>query len=211
VSLIDEQIEQAGWSKPQVDKAVSGKADVCRQSFKAYRQAIHPKLKWNWAVEEITDELQLFYEAFEEGRRPKLAIEMPPQHGKSLAAEDFISWTAGKHPEWKTIYASYTDRLGMRINRNLYRVFSTVSHHDIFPDFMINQPGLVCNTELIEYVNGLGSFRNTTIGGSINGMELNLGVLDDYSKNYTPTKKPRLNCVASGCRTLCSISCARST
>jgi hypothetical protein len=96
---LTEQIEQVGWSKPQVDEAVSGKADVCRQEFKAYRQAIHPNLKWNWAVEEITEELQLFYEAFEAGKRPKLAIEMPPQHGKSLAAEDFISWVSGKRPE----------------------------------------------------------------------------------------------------------------
>jgi hypothetical protein len=121
VRLIEEEIEQVGWSKPQVDESVVRKAEVCRQEFKAYRQAIHPKLKWNWAVEEITEELQLFYEAFEEGKRPKLAIEMPPQHGKSLAAEDFISWVAGKRPEWKTIYASYTDRLGMRINRNRSR------------------------------------------------------------------------------------------
>jgi hypothetical protein len=40
----------------------------------------------------------------------------------------------------------------------------------------------VCNTELIEFCNNIGSFRNTTIEGSINGMELNLGVVDDYSK-----------------------------
>jgi hypothetical protein len=141
MSLIDIPPQRVGWPKLQVDESVARKAEVCRHSFKAYRQAVHPNLKWNWAVEEITKELQQFYEAFEEGKRPKLAIEMPPQHGKSLAAEDFISWTAGKRPDWKTIYASYTDRLGMRINRNLYRVFNTLSHHSIFPDFLIDQQG----------------------------------------------------------------------
>jgi hypothetical protein len=44
VSLIEE-IEQLGWSKPQLDETVTRKAEVCRQSFKAYRQAIHPHLK----------------------------------------------------------------------------------------------------------------------------------------------------------------------
>jgi hypothetical protein len=81
-------------------------------SFREFRAAIHPNMKWNWMVEVITEELQLFYEAFVAGKRPKLAIEMPPQHGKSLAAEDFIAWVAGKQRSWKTIYASYSDNLG---------------------------------------------------------------------------------------------------
>jgi hypothetical protein len=40
----------------------------------------------------------------------------------------------------------------------------------------------MCNTDLIEYVGESGSFRNTTIDGQINGMELHLGVVDDYAK-----------------------------
>jgi hypothetical protein len=158
------------------------KADDAQRSFKAFRKAIHPDLKWNWMVEIITEELQLFYEAFEEGKRPKLAIEMPPQHGKSLAAEDFIAWIAGKQRSWKTIFASYSEALGTQRNRNLYRLFTSVSYQNIFPDFAVDQRGWICNTSLIEYVGDVGSFRNTTIEGPINGMELHLGVLDDYSK-----------------------------
>jgi hypothetical protein len=61
-----------------------------QMSFKEFRIAIHPKMEWNWMVELITHELQLFYNAFVEGKRPKLAIEMPPQHGKSWSAEDSL-------------------------------------------------------------------------------------------------------------------------
>src|SRR6202022_633208 len=39
-----------------------------------------------------------------------------------------------------------------------------------------------CNTSLIEFAGYSGSFRNTTIGGAINGMELHLGVIDDPVK-----------------------------
>jgi len=39
-----------------------------------------------------------------------------------------------------------------------------------------------CNASLIEYVGGPGSFRNTTVGGPITGMEQHLGVLDDFVK-----------------------------
>jgi hypothetical protein len=59
------------------------------------------------------------------GKRPKLAISTPPQHGKSTAAEDFAGWIAGKQPDWKTIYASYSDDLGVRCNLNLQRLFAS--------------------------------------------------------------------------------------
>jgi hypothetical protein len=157
-------------------------SDNSQMSFREFRAAIHPKLHWNWMVEKITDELQLFYEAFEDGKRPKLAIEMPPQHGKSLAAEDFIARCAGRQRSWKTIFASHSEALGTQRNRNLYRLFKSESYQNVFPDFFIEQKGWVCNTDLIEYCGDVGSFRNTTVEGTINGMELHLGVVDDYAK-----------------------------
>jgi hypothetical protein len=87
-------------------------SDHGQKSFKDFRKAIHPNLQWNWMVELVTAELQLFYDAFVAGKRPKLVTEMPPQHGKSLAAEDFIAWIAGRQRSWKTIFASYSEALG---------------------------------------------------------------------------------------------------
>jgi predicted phage terminase large subunit-like protein len=154
-----------------------------QRDFETFRRTIRPHFKWNWMVERLTRELQVFYEAFEAGKRPKLAIELPPQHGKSLGAEDFVAWVAGKQRSWKTIYASYSADLGTLRNRNLYRLFSSERYRLIFPDFVIEQPGWQCNTDIIEYVGSEGgSFRNTTIDGPINGMELHLGIIDDYAK-----------------------------
>jgi hypothetical protein len=34
----------------------------------------------------------------------------------SVAAEDFAAWMAGRNPDYKTIYASYSDDLGTRMN-----------------------------------------------------------------------------------------------
>jgi hypothetical protein len=41
-----------------------------KHSFKAFRKTIRPGMKWNWMVEAITIELQAFYEAFRDGKRP---------------------------------------------------------------------------------------------------------------------------------------------
>jgi hypothetical protein len=38
-------------------------ASDCQNSFKQFRKTIRPNMKWNWMVEEITNELQGFYNA----------------------------------------------------------------------------------------------------------------------------------------------------
>jgi predicted phage terminase large subunit-like protein len=158
-------------------------AAKARESFAMFRRTIRPGMLWNPFVGEITRELQKFHEAFVASKRPKLAILCPPQHGKSWAAEDFIAWVAGKHPDWKTIYASYSEELGTLRNMNLQRLFTSQRYHHIFPNLRIGGTGYQCNASLIEYAGGPGSFRNTTVNGSITGMEQHLGVVDDFVKS----------------------------
>ena len=55
----------------------TGTAAECIRSFKTFRATIRPNMKWNWMVERVCDEMQVFDEAFERGLRPKLAIELP--------------------------------------------------------------------------------------------------------------------------------------
>jgi hypothetical protein len=53
------------------------------------------------------------------GKRPKLVISSPPQHGKSLAVTDFMAWAMGLNPDLKVIFASYSDALGERASIDL--------------------------------------------------------------------------------------------
>jgi hypothetical protein len=159
-------------------------AAMARDSFVAFRHIIRPTMLWGPFVAQLTRELQKFHDAFVAGKRPKLAILCPPQHGKSWAAEDYIAWLAGKRPDFNTIYASYSEDLGELRNRNLQRLFTSQRYQHIFPNFRIGGAGTryQCNTSHIEYVGCSGSFRNTTINGPITGMEQHLGVLDDFVK-----------------------------
>jgi predicted phage terminase large subunit-like protein len=166
----------------RLDAITEANAALARESFAVFRRTIRPGMLWSPFVGQITRELQKFHEAFVAGKRPKLAILCPPQHGKSWAAEDFIAWDAGKNPDWKTIYASYSDDLGVLRNLNLQRLFTSQRYRHIFPNLMIGGTGYQCNTSLIEYAGGPGSFRNTTVNGPITGMEQHLGVLDDFVK-----------------------------
>jgi hypothetical protein len=153
-----------------------------RENFRIFRHVMHPDMVWGWWTVDISNELQQFYLDLVAGRRPKLAIMAPPQHGKSTAAVDFIAWLAGKNPDCKTIFASYSDDLGVRTNLDLQRRLGSDSYRRIFPNTRINTPGWKHDSSHIEFAGHRGSFRNTTVSGAITGMELNLGIIDDPVK-----------------------------
>jgi hypothetical protein len=62
-------------------------------------------------------------------------------------------------------------------NVDLQRMMQSPLYKLIFPNTRVGLSGWQCNTSLIEYAGRFGSFRNTTTMGSINGMELHLGVI----------------------------------
>jgi len=160
-----------------------------RKDFLLFRKLINPKDKWGWWQEEVAHELQKFFDDLMAGKRPKLVIQAPPQHGKSVQVIDFIAWLAGKNPDLRTIYTSFSERLGVRANLRLQRLYDSEIYQEIFPDTHINKTNSISfsgqflrNREILEYCGNSGYFRNTTVGGSITGEGLDLGVIDDPLK-----------------------------
>lgn len=163
---------------------IEQKVRKARESFLDFRQLINKKLKVGWWQVEVTRALQDYFYELVAGVRPKLIIQAPPQHGKSLLIIDFIAWTAGKTPELKAIYTSFSNRLGIRANLRLQRIFDSNIYQRIFPDTKIGAKGAINadvlrNQDILEYVGCDGSFRNTTVRGSITGESLDLGIIDD--------------------------------
>lgn len=162
---------------------------AARRSFWAFRQLMHPNMKRGWFQREMAHELQLFYEDLVSGRKPKMVVQAPPQHGKSETITDFIAWLAGRNPELRSIFASYSERLGTRTNLRIQRMMDTEKYRRTFPEtFLWSNEARgtgaqhLRNREMLEYVGHEGSFRNTTIMGPINGEGLDLGLIDDPIK-----------------------------
>ncbi|WP_419638893.1 terminase large subunit domain-containing protein, partial [Thiolapillus sp.] len=111
-----------------------------------------------------------------------LIIMSPPQHGKSTAITDFSSWIAGVNPFARTIYATYSDRLGVRANVGIQRIFGEANFRMCFPAFELNRSSHASvNRSIIEYVGG-GYFRNATVAGAISGETADIGIIDDPIK-----------------------------
>lgn len=163
--------------------------ELARRSFWRYFCLINPKIKKSWWQQHAATALQKFHDDLALSVRPQLVIEAPPQHGKSELIVVFISWLAGKYPHLRTIYTSFSDRLGVRANLKLQKIYTSDIYHSIFPDTVISgslwaEKGNVAtrNRELIEYIGHDGYFRNTTVLGPITGEGLDLGVIDDPLK-----------------------------
>jgi len=161
-----------------------------RESFWAYRRYIFPSMKIGWWQYLVSNALQQFYNDYRAGLRPKLAITSPPQHGKSRMVTEFISWIAGQDPNLKSIFASYSDSLGVRTNMELQRIITGDRYKNVFEKTKIGESNTVTmstrwlrNSSFIEFVDHKGSFRNTTCPiGQVTGRELDFGFIDDPLK-----------------------------
>jgi predicted phage terminase large subunit-like protein len=169
--------------------------ELCRQSFWEYRQIIHPDLVLGWWQEDLASHLQQFYDDLIQGKRPKLAISAPPQHGKSSQIIDFISWLSGKKPSLKTIYGSFSENLGIKANTDLQRIYDSQEYHRAFDtrisaDAVVTQVRPRRNKDILEYLRGGGYFRNTTVLGAITGEGLDFGIIDDPIKGRAEASSP---------------------
>jgi len=161
-----------------------------RVNFLAYRQFMrNERFTSGWFMADLCKHLQQFYCDLRAGLRPILLIQSPPQHGKSWTVSDFISWISGKWPEIRSIYATYSDTLGVRCNLSQQRQIDSEKYSKIFPDIKLSSKKgeAIRNTNHLEFLDSdrnptAGQFRNTTTGGSVTGESLDLGVIDDAVK-----------------------------
>jgi predicted phage terminase large subunit-like protein len=141
-------------------------------------------MKLGWWQHEVATEFQGFYRSLIKGERPKLVLMAPPQHGKTEQVKDFIAWLAGKEPDLKTIFASYSDELGVAVNTDLRRIMTSERYVSAFGHRLTDSSSSrwLRNNSALEYVNHRGSFRNTTVEGQITGKGLDIGIVDDPIK-----------------------------
>ena len=174
------------WTTRDLDLIDALAADESRDSFWSYRQYINPRMMKGWWQRQVALELHRFWLEYKLGRRPKLLLQSPPQHGKSTMVIDFLSWIAGHDPSLKMIFSSYSDRLGIRANLRLQRIFRSHKHRLCFGNVIGDDAQQ--NSQIVEFAakfkddTSRGFFRNTTVMGAITGEGLDLGVIDDPIK-----------------------------
>ena len=187
-----------------IDSIDINAADGLRLAWRAdlfwhFRVLMHPTMLQGWFQYDVAQHLQQFFIDFKAGKRPKMLLSSPPQHGKSNMMVDFVAWMAGQDPNLRTMFASYSDSLGERANADLQRVMDNPMYKACF--YYTNIPSIDIsnetsdqrykrNSSLIEFIGFNGSFRNTTVNGQITGFGLDLGVIDDPIKGRAEASSP---------------------
>lgn len=121
-------------------------------------------------------------EGVAKGEILRLAISMPPQHGKTeLASRLFIAWYQGKFPHADVIMAAYnhgyaTNQVGAKVRDYM----TSPAHRAVFPNCVLKTGSKAKDHLETEAGGGLNFIGR---GGSGTGMAADLIVIDDPLKN----------------------------
>lgn len=152
---------------------------LCRRNLAEYWQNAYPQFEiFAWQVH-LCARLERFLEQVERGESPRLIIQAPPQHGKSMVvSRAFPAWVLGKHPDWPLILGSYAKSLAMQHGRWIRNTLGDVRHTSVFPDprcRLSNDSAAVDQFVLA----GEGQLLSRGVGGGTTGNPARIFIVDD--------------------------------
>lgn len=122
-----------------------------------------------------------YLQKLEKGDITRLAIFMPPRHGKTLLASEFFSsWYLGRNPEQEIIFSSYAQERSDDVGKSVRNLMKTEIHDGIFPEAKLRTDSQ--GTRKFQTLAG-GSFFSVGWGGAITGRGSNLLIMDDLIKD----------------------------
>lgn len=128
---------------------------------------------------------------FARGEIKKLAIFMPPQHGKSEGSTRRLPpYILGKNPDTKIAIVSYSSTKARKFNREIQRIIDTTEYNDVFPKTRLNTKNVTTvagsylrNAEECEIMGYSGGFKTVGVGGALTGDPVDVLIMDDIYKN----------------------------
>lgn len=142
-----------------------------------------------------------YYQAltdFALGKINKLAVFMPPQHGKSEGSTRRLpAFLLGLDPNLKIAIVSYNAPKARKFNRELQRVIDSPEYKEVFPDTCLNSKNIstlagswLRNADECEIVNHRGGFKTVGVGGALTGEPVDILIMDDIYKDAKSAWSP---------------------
>lgn len=151
--------------------------DILRDDLIAFAEVVYPGYQSSRHHIELARKL----EAVERGEIKRLAVNMPPQRGKSLQTSVlFPAWCMGRNPDRRIILTGYTSEVGERYSRGARDIALSDRYRSIF-DMRVD-PSLQ-GVSLWRPQKGNGYVRAAGIGGAITSFGADLFIIDDPFKD----------------------------
>lgn len=160
--------------------------EIARRSFYNYCELMHGEFykEEREYLEDMCNALQEFYCNDDEF----MIINVPPRHGKSFTATNFVSWILGQNPKEKIMSASYSHALSKKFSEEVRdtirkrKIGENIVYSQVFPETKIKFGKAGCmawQTSVSDQTNYLA----TSPKGSATGFGCTLMVIDDVVKN----------------------------
>ena len=137
---------------------------------------------------------------FANGRIKKLAVFMPPQHGKSEGSTRRLpSFMLGRNPDLKMAVVSYNAPKARKFNREIQRIIDCEEYRDIFPNTCLNgknanvgNTSWLRNADEFEIVGHRGGLKSVGVGGPLTGEPVDCLIMDDLYKDAKTAWSPTI-------------------
>lgn len=141
----------------------------------------NPEYEAGWVHKDICEHLEWFSEAVANQESPRLAIFMPPRHGKSeLASRSFPAWHLGRFPNHEVIASSYSGALAMGFSRKVRAILRDPAYQNVFENTRLDPESQSAEAWLT--TEG-GGYTAAGVGGAITGKGAHVLIIDDPVKN----------------------------
>lgn len=164
-------------------RAELARRELARRNLLDYIKYNFPDYDINWHHKILASKL----EGIANGTIKKLAVFMPPRHGKSEECSiQFPTWILGKKPKTKIIMASYSEDLATDFGRKARNLVNTQEYKNVF-NISLAQDSKSAgrwNTD------AGGFYVSTGIGGAATGKGADILIVDDPHKNRKEADSP---------------------
>jgi len=169
------------------DDAKAIEVEYARRSMLGFTHYTFETFIPNWFHEKYYSILN----DFAHGKIKKLAISVPPQHGKSEGSTRRLpAYILGINPNRRVAVVSYSAPKARKFNREIQRIIDTDRYRDVFPDTTLNSSNVVTvtaaylrNSEEFEVVGKLGTLKAVGVGGPLTGDSVDVLIMDDLYKD----------------------------
>ena len=173
--------EEEELNDKEIARRELAKRELARRYLIASILRFNPDYLAGWVHKDICTRLEKFMLAVEQGENPRLMLQMPPRHGKSMiASQEFPAWMLGHHPEWELIVCSYAESLALDFSRTTRTRMREKEFHVLFPNTRLDRDNQ--NAQGWKTTKK-GGFLPAGVGGPITGKGAHVLIIDDPIKN----------------------------
>ena len=160
-------------------------AELAKSDIRAFSQYLHLEHDLQWFHKLVYVYLQKWIDK----DIKKLAIFMPPQHGKSfMSSINAPAFILGKNPKAKIAVGSYSQGVSSNFCRQTQDLMTSKEYREIFPNTRLPAPGTdrtneLRNSKYFEVVKKKGSYKAVGVGTALTSFTVDYGIIDDPIKD----------------------------